>query len=238
MLPSKSLRATVKYVSIALIIVLSCSQLLPVTEAAQEQEFLDAVTRHKRVVDLVFRYEPFDHQHLGCRIVLRFLPDMAYPPESQIIISERLDGSLEVMAYTLADQRKHLWAQVDNIMEQTGVENPEELAKLTRVNIEKVNISPDVLDKLLKRYSRLRFSPYLETGVQPGGAVRIFLHPTTYDLWLETAVSSKLHFSLTGPDYGYDKGAHPVIRWMNQVRAVVEQAKGFENSRADRHPEE
>jgi hypothetical protein len=51
----------------------------------------------------------------------------------------------------------------------------------------------------------------------------ITLDPTWYRLWYVSPSSgAELFFSYGDEDYGSDKKAHPLVRWMNEVKQVVE----------------
>lgn len=170
---------------------------------------------YKKVVELVFPREQTSFATFEYRITLRYFP---HPdPESQIIIKLHQGGRVEVISFTFPPGSKNLDEQLHELKVELGREVPEELAQRLPVKVETVTVPPDVMADLLARYRELRFSPQLESRWILGDEAG-------YELWYE-AMSGDIHIYLGGPHPDYDKNAHPVIRWMNDVRRAVDKAR-------------
>jgi len=172
-----------------------------------------AFTRYHRVLDILFPREPCLLPGGEFVLILRFVP--AFDPESQIVIRKLGERDYAVRYYYLPRGSKNAGIQIADLVEQAGLDDVQELANRIRIQVEDMHLPTTVIADLMARYSQLLVSPVLDT--------RVILDPTWYQLWFHTTSSSSdVHFSLAGPDYGHDAKAHPLVRWMNEVKRVVE----------------
>lgn len=178
-------------------------------ESVQHPGDQPALHTYQSTLNLLFPRARPNFRETDYRIFLRFRPSFA--PESQVVISRLTDGTIEVVSYSLPDERTTVKDHIDTLV-MRGIEDPVQLAKHIKVKRAQVGLSSGALEQLMETYSQLRISPSLDT--------RIALDPTMYELWYE-ATGNQLYISLAGPDYTYAPKADPVIRWMNEVRLAV-----------------
>jgi hypothetical protein len=140
-------------------------------------------------------------------LVLRFTPSFA--AEMQINIIKYSDNrDIEAVMYTLPKGSKSIWEQVDEMRQRNERENARRMARA--IVVEKQVISDkDELRKLLQQLASLSIPTQLNPAMTLDG--------TRFEFWYETT-SNKYYYSLVGGEPGEDSQAHPIVKWMNQVR--------------------
>ena len=196
--------------SVSLMLVVCC---LCGKAAAQEPVSIPTVSleTHQRVLDLIFPRDSgdFSDHTKEFSLTLRFLP--SFKAGSQINITKYSDGRLEVVTYTLPKSNQSIGEQLSDILQQTGREDAGEMAK--RLNVQKRTINnAAMVRQLLRRFSSIRFSPLLDTSITLDG--------TGFELW-HKAASNEAYYSLVGGEPKQDRGYHPLVRWMNEVRQTI-----------------
>src|SRR5437870_7883792 len=88
-----------------------------------------------RVIDIVFPRDQgnFRDQTKEFTIILRF--SSAFEVESQINITKHTGGRIDVTAFSLPDGSKKIAEQLNSILQETGTEDAEQMAK--RINVQK-----------------------------------------------------------------------------------------------------
>jgi hypothetical protein len=165
---------------------------------------------YEKVLNIIFPRDEDDFSDPSKKysLILRFLP--AFEREYQINITKRWDGSVTVIKHAVRE--KSLEVQLQRILEQTGREDAEEMAKL--IKVDKLEIKTP-LTKVIKRFFTLPLS--LESDV------RLVADGARYELWFGTSVNDA-HFTFLGPGLGKSRYDNPIIGWMNDVLEVVQQA--------------
>jgi len=176
------------------------------------EEVNPSFARYQRILDIVMPRELYDRRGGEFLLTLRFEP--SFDPESQIVIGKRPEG-YAVTYYSLPAGVRSISYQMDKIVAETGETDAAVIAKQINVECQKVDIPAQVVAELMSQYSNLRLSPELDTLVT--------LDPTWYRLWFRASSSgAELFFSYGDAHYGHDEKAHPLVRWMNEVKRVVE----------------
>lgn len=163
------------------------------------------------VLDVLFPRTRFENSYL----ILRYLP--AGKPERQIVLASKENGTLEVIYYSLPHGSERISDQWRELRTSHPHDTPEEIAKSIRVEHRIVHLNARELSKISSSLKALRVPIQLDTS--------IVLDGSGYDFWFEApSACNILHVSLSDDDYGDDGKAHPLVRWMNRVRGLVEAA--------------
>jgi hypothetical protein len=144
--------------------------------------------------------------------VLRVGP--SFDAESQINITQRWDGSIDVVKHTA---RRNVGYHVYELLAQKGIEDLEdkdipEIVRLIPIDKQVVKNPGADLKWLLKQFFTLRLSM--------GSDVSIMADGTCYDIWYENA-QYEVHFSLQDSNTGQKRYKNPVVQWVNDVLRVV-----------------
>lgn len=185
----------------------------PAAAARQEPVSVSniSIETYRRVLDLVFPRDAgnFRDFRKEFALTLRFSP--SFDVESQVNITKYSDGRLDVVAYTLPEGSPSIIDQINTIYRRTGRGEADDLAK--QINVRRQVLSDTRrVRQLLTRFNRLRFTAQFDTSITLDG--------TGFQLWYE-AVSNEGYYVLAGSEPGHDRGDHPVVRWMNEVRQAV-----------------
>ena len=174
------------------------------------------VARYYRVVDALFSRKLLDARPSLILLTLRYLP--SFEGESQIAISKNMEGEYVVTSYSLPRGSERIGEQVGQISAALGIEDPVEIAKHIKVKVRKVDVPSRVVSELVRRYDALRMSADLD--MDPASVI---IDPTVYQLSFRIAGTvNEFYVSFPASDFGHDQKAHPLVRWMNEVKRVVE----------------
>jgi hypothetical protein len=166
--------------------------------------------------------ELFPHKILGERpsefiLSLRFLP--AFSPESQIVISKKLQGGYTVTVYHLPRGSKNIGDQYNQIQLKAKDDiEPAEIAKQIKVLAENVDVPPSLISRQLDRLVQVQVSPLEELDV---GVAH--LDGTAYEFFLEPLGGPvAFHAYYESERYGNPPKEHPLDVWMEEMKALVE----------------
>jgi len=161
-----------------------------------------------RVQDVLFpRTFRFQYAH-NMLIVARFSP--FGPPDSQFVIFRDGDQCCGVI---LARARASIIGEIHRLVE-SGIVDEHRIAEKFAVDVQRLEIPRSVVEKWLSSFHSLSFMS------EPSGLVTV--DGTWYELWYEAPDGMRINFAYGDPHEGDDKKSHPVVRWMNQVRAELE----------------
>lgn len=170
----------------------------PIKENVQNQA--------EKVMDILFP-RTFGVQH-NILIVARFFPPVG--PESQFVVYGEGDQCCEVI---LARGLKNIHAEVVRMV-GGGIKDEHVIAKNIEVDVQRLQIPRSVVEGWLSSFLGLNFT--LESsGFHTVDGVLA-------ELWYEGPDRMRIHFSYVDPFEGDDKKSHPLVRWMNQVKAEIE----------------
>lgn len=181
-------------------------------QAQQSQRPLNRHTYY-RLLDTIFpRAETPAYGNTSLRaysVILRFRP--SFEAESQINIIGYEDGNIEVVVFTLLNN-KNVWEQMVDLEELTKRSDLAHFVKSIPVRRQAIQKSDKSLKQLMDRFSSFRVSlpKEIETVADGFG----------YDLWYETA-NNKLHLSLVDSYPGHPPYKDPLVKWMNDVRGFI-----------------
>jgi len=206
----------VRFLILCVFVSLRATGALSPKNAPQYEDLHPGAAIYYRVVDRLFPRKPLGATPCLILLTLRYMP--AFERESQVVISKTLDGGYAVSYYSLPSGSERIGERISRIMQELKVEDPPAIAERIKVCVRNVDVPSGVMHDLMRRYAKLRLSPDL--GLDP---TTIILDGTTYELWFQIVGSGdKFHISFAGDDYGHDAKAHPLVRWMNEVKRVVE----------------
>lgn len=173
--------------------------------------------KYFQLVDLVFPRRLLQETTSEFVLALRFLP--AFDRESQVVISKRLRGGYTVTYYSLPAGSKNLGEQFMQIRLESKIEDPVEIAKRIKADVRNVDVPSSLISGQIDRIAKLPLSPLEELDIG-------FVHPdaTSYQFWLQGVGAPPVEFyvCLNGDVYGQKHKAHPLVRWMNEMKALVE----------------
>jgi len=161
------------------------------------------------VFPLTFAGDPY--------LILRFAPTER--SEFQIAIGMKTDGTYEVRKYSPPEGAEHIGAQMLRLRAVHPDDTPTELAKYIKIEQKQIQLDAKVLSRLMKTLKELRIPA--EVGQN------ILVDASSYEFWfVDRPTCHVLHLAVSDADYGHDAKAHPLVQWMNRVRAAVEAADG------------
>lgn len=139
-------------------------------------------------------------------LTLRFAPET-----SQINIVKLNDGSFDVISYRTAAGAESIYGQIKRLLEKDKNLDADALVSQIKITKQTVSLTTEV-KRIINRFGLLRLSPQLEAG--------IVLDAPQYDLEYET-FSNKLCFQLQSKRRPSDRSEYALIKWMNELRAIV-----------------
>jgi len=187
---------------------------------AAPQEFgVDEFPAHvlfQRTVNLLFPRKQLREASWKWLLGLRYWP--AFEPESQIVISKRIDEGFIVTLYHLPSGSKNIGGQFTEIVSKSHSEDPSEIAKQIKVLVENVEVPSVQISRQLDRLAHVPVSPIedLEFGV-------IHLDETRYEffLWPDGGPVASYGYYDT-ETYGKPPRKHPRVVWMDEMKALVD----------------
>jgi hypothetical protein len=188
----------------------------PAAPAPPAEDLPPVWARYFQLADLVFPRKVLEETPSEFVLTLRVLP--AFEGDSQIVISKKLRGGYTVTYYSLPRGSKSVGWQLTEITVESKIEDPVEIAKRIKVDVRDVDVPWSLISGQMDRIAKLQLSPLeeLDTGF-------VTVDATTYQFWLQR-VGDPVGFyvCLKGDVYGQKHKAHPLVRWMNEMKALVE----------------
>jgi hypothetical protein len=183
------------------------------------------VAKYLQVADVLFPRKLLEEGPSHFTLTLRFLP--SFGTESQIVLSKTPSGGYTVTRYSLPNGSKTAWHQMEEITSESKIEDSVEIAKRIKVEVRNVDVPSSLLSPQVDRISKLTLFPFKELDLDFAR-----MDATEYQFWLQrirTPVG--FHVSLEGEVYGEGRKPHPLVRWMNEIKALVEKYAGTEQPR-------
>ena len=176
----------------------------------------EETAKYLEAVDALFPRNVLDARPNSFVLTLRFLPGSR--SESQIVISKMADGGYAVSQYTLPKGSKTAYWQLMAMHSASKEKDATELAKQIKVNVRNVNIPSPIISRQVEEISELTLFPFDELDLDFAR-----LDATQYQFWLERAGEPVGFYAfLRGDVYGEKSKQHPLVRWMNQTRDLIE----------------
>jgi hypothetical protein len=123
-----------------------------------------------------------------------------------------MDG--KVYEVVLARANKNINSEEARVLRETGRIDVATMTKYIKVDVRRVQIPKEVLDGWLSSFAHLNFVTVSSDLMVVDGVL--------HELWYRSSDNLRLHFSYGDPFDGDDEKSHPVVRWMNRVKADVQ----------------
>ncbi len=148
---------------------------------------------------------------------LRFSPSNA--PESQINITEDIDGEYTFIEYSLPPGSTSISSRLSELYQnrQLGTYDPSELAKRFMVQVRTASVSVHVRKELFAQLDRVNFP---STRMEPN---KIFLPLDTprYDFWYKSYLLCEMHITCNCTQH-LRGNSRELANWMDRVKEAVE----------------
>lgn len=170
-----------------------------------------------QLADLVFPRKVVGEKPSDFVLTLRFAGE-SLVRNSQIVVSKTLQGGYIVTYYALPAGSKSIGEQAYEFMARSKIHDPMEIVKQIKVEVRNVNVPPELLLRQLNRMAKLSFSPMDELDID-----FVHLHAGGYQFWLQKySNEEEFYVCLGGDTYGSKHTPHSLVRWMNEMRKLVE----------------
>lgn len=143
-------------------------------------------------------------------MTLRYRP--YHSSESQIDITKRLNGNLEVVVYRVPQSAPPIYEQVAALLKSNAKPDVESLCRQIRRERTTYAKLPMRVTTLLTKFSTLNLTLQFDTNIVLDGDV--------YDYWFDSD-SNTVHFHLTAK-YRDPSRDYPLIRWMHSVNRAID----------------
>jgi hypothetical protein len=146
-------------------------------------------------------------------------------------------GDFKVTSYALSDESRSVWAVVTDFVDEKGITDPQTIADAIKVDLRTIQLSRPVLEDLLRRFSELRFSPFLSNEILPSDTSFLYLDGVVYECWFYTTLN-QLNLVLGADTVDHEQKYHPLLLWMDDLQKTVDgvRREGPPSTSRESHP--